>query len=109
MSDPRRLQGVGVSPGVGFAPAMVVHWGFPDVADRTVDESELEGEVLRLHARDALCANAVHARVEHDERRRSRKRGGETQRPRRSLSEAAVKKCGVAFPRPRVNGSAARI
>ena len=50
MSDPRRLQGVGVSPGVGFAPAMVVHWGFPDVADRTVEESELEGEVLRLHA-----------------------------------------------------------
>jgi hypothetical protein len=40
------------------------------------------------------------------ERRRSRKRGGETQRPRRSLSEAAVKKCGVAFPRPRLNGSA---
>ena len=45
VSDPRRLQGVGVSPGVGFAPAMVVHWGFPDVADRTVGESELEGEV----------------------------------------------------------------
>jgi len=58
------------------------------------------------HARDALCANAVHALAEHVERRRSRKRGGETQRPRRSLSEAAVKKCGVAFPRPRVNGSA---
>jgi hypothetical protein len=43
--------------------------------------------------------------VVHAERRRSRKRGGETQRPRRSLSEAAVKKCGVAFPRPRLNGS----
>lgn len=39
------------------------------------------------------------------EHRRSRKRGGETQRPRRSLSEAAVKKRGVAFPRPRLNGS----
>lgn len=61
-----------------------------------------------LHARGALCANAVHARVVLAERRRSRKRGGETQRPRRSLSEAAVKKCGVAFPRPRVNGSASR-
>ena len=58
-----------------------------------------------LHARGALCANAVHARPVLAERRRSRKRGGETQRPRRSLSEAAVKKCGVAFPRPRVNGS----
>ena len=50
MNDPRRLQGVGVSPGVGFAPAMVVHWGFPDVPDRTVAEPELEGEVARLHA-----------------------------------------------------------
>jgi hypothetical protein len=58
-----------------------------------------------LHLRGALRANAVHARVVLAERRRSRKRGGETQRPRRSLSEAAVKKCGVAFPRPRVNGS----
>jgi len=46
----RRLQGVGVSPGVGFAPAMVVHWGFPDVADRTVIEGEIEGEVARLRA-----------------------------------------------------------
>ncbi len=61
-----------------------------------------------LHVRGALCANAVHARVVLAERRRSRKRGGETQRPRRSLSEAAVKKCGVAFPRPRVNGSDCR-
>jgi hypothetical protein len=42
------------------------------------------------------------------ERRRSRKRGGETQRPRRSLSGAAVKRCGVAFPRPRMNGSSGR-
>lgn len=50
MNDPRRLQGIGVSPGVGFAPAMVVHWGFPDVPDRTVGEQELEGEVARLHA-----------------------------------------------------------
>ena len=49
MSAERRLQGVGVSPGVGFAPAMVVHWGFPEVPDRTVREAELEGEVRRLH------------------------------------------------------------
>ncbi len=49
MTDPRRLQGVGVSPGVGFAPAMVVHWGFPDVRDRTVEEDEIEAEVGRLH------------------------------------------------------------
>jgi phosphotransferase system enzyme I (PtsI) len=29
---------------------MVVHWGFPDVPDRTVQESAIEGEVLRLRA-----------------------------------------------------------
>lgn len=49
MNESRRLQGVGVSPGVGFAAAMVVHWGFPDVPDRTVVEADLEGEVRRLH------------------------------------------------------------
>jgi phosphotransferase system enzyme I (PtsI) len=49
VNDPRRLQGIGVSPGVGFAAAMVVHWGFPDVPDRTVEEEEVEGEVARLH------------------------------------------------------------
>ena len=31
--------------------------------------------------------------------------GEKRQRPRRSLSGAAVKRCGVAFPRPRMNGS----
>ncbi len=50
MSDLRRLQGIGVSPGVGFAAAMVVHWGFPDVPDRTVEEEEVAGEVARLLA-----------------------------------------------------------
>jgi len=59
------LQGVGVSPGVGFAPAMVVHWGFPEVPDRTVRESELEGEVRRLHT-------AVHEAVEGLETLRDR-------------------------------------
>jgi len=48
VTDPRRLQGIGVSPGVGFAPAMVVHWGFPDVPDRTVEEDEIDREVTRL-------------------------------------------------------------
>jgi phosphotransferase system enzyme I (PtsI) len=28
---------------------MVVHWGFPEVPDRTVHEADLEGEVRRLH------------------------------------------------------------
>jgi phosphoenolpyruvate-protein phosphotransferase (PTS system enzyme I) len=29
---------------------MVVHWGFPDVADRTVAEADIGAEVARLHA-----------------------------------------------------------
>ncbi|HET9295168.1 MAG TPA: phosphoenolpyruvate--protein phosphotransferase [Gemmatimonadales bacterium] len=49
MNTPHRLQGIGVSPGVALAPAMVVHWGFPDVPDRTVDPGEIEGELARLH------------------------------------------------------------
>jgi hypothetical protein len=53
----------------------------------------------------ALCANAVRALVVLAERRRPRKRGGQTQWPRKSLSEVTVKKSGVALPRPRVNGS----
>ncbi len=28
---------------------MVVHWGFPEVPDRTVEETEIDGEVRRLH------------------------------------------------------------
>lgn len=49
MTGSRRLQGIGVSPGVGFAPALVVRWDFPSVPDRAVAEGEVEGEVRRLH------------------------------------------------------------
>jgi phosphotransferase system enzyme I (PtsI) len=41
-----------VSPGLAVAPAAAVAWSFPDVADRTVDSSEVEHEVDRL--RDAV-------------------------------------------------------
>ncbi|MGH7594576.1 MAG: phosphoenolpyruvate--protein phosphotransferase, partial [Gemmatimonadales bacterium] len=45
----RMLQGVGVSPGVAFAPALVVRWTFPDIPERTVMPAELDAEVARLH------------------------------------------------------------
>ncbi len=52
MSDPRLLRGVGVSPGLAIAPALAVSWSFPDVADRTVEASEVDREITRL--RDAV-------------------------------------------------------
>ncbi|MBA2292837.1 MAG: phosphoenolpyruvate--protein phosphotransferase [Gemmatimonadales bacterium] len=44
------LNGVGVSPGVAFAPALGLRWSLPDVPDRTVDDDEIDGEILRLYA-----------------------------------------------------------
>lgn len=48
MTAERVLQGIGVSPGVAFAPAMVVDWRFPDVPDRTIASEDVEAEVQRL-------------------------------------------------------------
>jgi phosphotransferase system enzyme I (PtsI) len=48
MKDDRVLRGVGVSPGLAYAPAVVLEWKFPAVADRWVSESEVDGEVARL-------------------------------------------------------------
>jgi phosphotransferase system enzyme I (PtsI) len=45
----RLLRGVGVSPGLAYAPAVVLEWTFPDVPDRAVRPEEVEGEVRRLH------------------------------------------------------------
>ncbi len=45
----RRFQGIGVSPGVAYAPAMVVDLRFPDVVDRSITAEEVEPEVARLH------------------------------------------------------------
>jgi phosphoenolpyruvate-protein phosphotransferase (PTS system enzyme I) len=45
----RMLRGVGVSPGLAYAPAVVVEWAFPNVPDRWVSEEEVEPEVHRLH------------------------------------------------------------
>lgn len=44
------LHGVGVSPGVAFAPALGLRWALPDVPDRTVEDTEVEGEIGRLYA-----------------------------------------------------------
>lgn len=65
MTGPRELQGIGVSPGVAWAPALVVRLDFPDVPDRTVEPHEVEGEVRRLHA-------AVHVVVDKLDKLRAR-------------------------------------
>ena len=44
----RVLRGIGVSPGVACAPALIIRWDFPEVGDRTVGADEVEGEVRRL-------------------------------------------------------------
>jgi phosphotransferase system enzyme I (PtsI) len=49
MNGPRTIRGIGVSPGIAFAPAVVLEWRFPDVPDRSVGDDEVEGEVARLH------------------------------------------------------------
>lgn len=46
----RRFQGIGVSPGVAYAPAMVVDLRFPEVVDRSITAEEVETEVARLQA-----------------------------------------------------------
>lgn len=45
----RVLRGVGVSPGVAFAPVLAVRWVFPEVPDRSVALDQVEVEVARLH------------------------------------------------------------
>ena len=47
-SEGRALQGIGVSPGVAFGPAMVVRFDFPDVPNRAVTEEEVDAEIMRL-------------------------------------------------------------
>ncbi|MFL5449375.1 MAG: phosphoenolpyruvate--protein phosphotransferase [Gemmatimonadales bacterium] len=54
----RVLRGIGVSPGVACAPALLIRWDFPEVKDRTVPAGEVENEVRRL--RDAVSAVVSH-------------------------------------------------
>src|SRR5262245_37858222 len=44
----RTLRGIGVSPGVACAPALLVRWDFPEVPDRAVRPNQVEAEVRRL-------------------------------------------------------------
>ena len=57
MSDPRAIRGVGVSPGLAYAPAVLLEWNFPAVPDRWVSPDEVETEVQRL---DEAVAAFVH-------------------------------------------------
>src|SRR3954447_4541893 len=54
----RVFRGIGVSPGVACAPAMIIRWDFPEVGDRTISPDEVETEVRRLH--DAVSAVVSH-------------------------------------------------
>ncbi len=49
MDGHHELIGIGVSPGIAYAPALVVRWNFPDVPDRGISEAEVESEIERLH------------------------------------------------------------
>ncbi|HEU5303551.1 MAG TPA: phosphoenolpyruvate--protein phosphotransferase [Gemmatimonadales bacterium] len=57
---PRQFRGIGVSPGVACAPALVMRWDFPEVPDRTVRQDQVEGEVRRL--REAVDYVVSHLR-----------------------------------------------
>lgn len=54
MTSEHFLRGVGVSPGLAYAPAVVLEWKFPDVPDRGVAPDQVEGEIRRL--REAVDA-----------------------------------------------------
>ncbi len=45
---PRTLRGIGVSPGVACAPALVLRFEFPGVPDRTVRPDQVDAEIGRL-------------------------------------------------------------
>jgi phosphotransferase system enzyme I (PtsI) len=54
----RVIRGIGVSPGVVVAPAMIVQWDFPEVPDRAVRPDQVENEVKRL--REAVAEVVTH-------------------------------------------------
>ena len=58
MTDPRAIRGVGVSPGLAYAPAVLLEWNFPAVPDRWVTPEEVETEVNRL---EEAVAAVVHS------------------------------------------------
>ena len=47
---PRTLRGIGVSPGVAVAPALIIRLDFPEVPDRGVRAEQVEAEEIgRAH------------------------------------------------------------
>jgi phosphotransferase system enzyme I (PtsI) len=50
MTDQRLLQGIGVSPGVAFGPALIVRLDVPDVPNRDIPVAQVEEEVARLRS-----------------------------------------------------------
>lgn len=50
MTDSRLLRGVGVSPGVAYAPALILDWRFPDVPDRAISPDDVDSEIARLRS-----------------------------------------------------------
>ena len=60
MSESRVVRGIGVSPGVAMAPALIVQWEFPDVPDRTVAPDQVEVEVKRLREAVAEVVAQLH-------------------------------------------------
>jgi phosphoenolpyruvate-protein phosphotransferase (PTS system enzyme I) len=58
VSGSRVIRGIGVSPGVVVAPALIVQWDFPEVPDRAVRPDQVEDEVKRL--REAVGEVVAH-------------------------------------------------
>lgn len=59
MATVRELRGIGVSPGVGLARAVVVRLDLPNVPDRAVTKDEVPGEVARLSRAVAETVRAL--------------------------------------------------
>lgn len=55
----RVVRGIGVSPGVAYARAVLVRTDFPEVPDRTVAPEEVESEVARLHHAAKIVASQL--------------------------------------------------
>jgi phosphotransferase system enzyme I (PtsI) len=58
VSAARIIRGIGVSPGVAVAPALLMQWDFPEVPDRAVRPDQVEDEVRRL--REAVAEVVGH-------------------------------------------------
>ena len=59
MTGERTIRGVGVSPGLAYAPAVVLEWKFPAVPDRWVSGDEVESEVARLNEAVAAVVHSL--------------------------------------------------